>query len=286
MFFKHTAIDSHFGKVAHVGGDGKGKRAFVDSLNCEVVYVNSKRGICLSTDRGVITTYAALLFDPATYQIQTRIPLPGIPSRTRLSADGRMAAYTVFISGHSYSSVDFSTQTMLIDAEAGKPIANLEEFVVTRDGQAFKNADFNFWGVTFTRDGSEFFATLSTQGQHYLVRGTVATRKATVVRDNVECPSLSPDGTRVAYKKRMSPTGQPVWRLHVFDLATRRDIELPEDRSVDDQLEWLDDATLVYATPDSQSGSTATTDIWRVAADGKSKPTLFISKGYSPAAVH
>ena len=36
---------------------------------------------------------------------------------------------------------------------------------------AFKSIDFNFWGVTFGRDGDRFFATLKTRGQRYLVKG-------------------------------------------------------------------------------------------------------------------
>lgn len=35
------------------------------------------------------------------------------------------------------------------------------------------------------------------------MRGDVTARTLTTVHRNVECPSLSPDGTRVAYKKRV-----------------------------------------------------------------------------------
>ena len=36
------------------------------------------------------------------------------------------------------------------------------------------------------------------------------------------------------------------WRLHVLELATLRETALAETRSVDDQVEWLDDDTVLY----------------------------------------
>jgi hypothetical protein len=49
------------------------------------------------------------------------------------------------------------------------------------------------------------------------------------------------------YKQRIAP-GR--WRLHVLDLVTSNDRPLGEARSVDDQAEWLDDATVAYAVRD------------------------------------
>ena len=68
------------------------------------------------------------------------------------------------------------------------------------------------------------------------------------MRTDAECPSLSPDGTRVAYKKRGDrATGE--WRLAVLDLATGKETLLAERRSVDDQVEWLDDDRILYGLP-------------------------------------
>ena len=107
--------------------------------------------------------------------------------------------------------------------------------------------DFNLWGVTFTPDSKSFYCTLSTNRQHFLVRGDIAQRTATVVHENVECPSLSPDGKRIAYKKRLPVPGRVEWQLHVLDLASSREIPLAEKRSADDQIEWLDDDNVLYA---------------------------------------
>ena len=66
-----------------------------------------------------------------------------------------------------------------------------------------------------------------------------------MIHENVECPSLSPDGTRIAYKKRTGSDTTP-WHLTVLDLATMRETPLAESRSVDDQAEWLDDDHVLY----------------------------------------
>ena len=74
---------------------------------------------------------------------------------------------------------------------------------MTKDGQRIDRPDFNFWGVTFARDRTSFYATLATGAQRYLVQGSVLARAMEVLHENVECPSLSPDGRRLAYKRRV-----------------------------------------------------------------------------------
>lgn len=282
MFFRYTGVDAHYGMLAHASARSVAQPTFVDTLQCEVVHVSGGRGLCLTADRGVFTTYAATLFDARTYATIATLALKGIPSRCRVSLDGKLAALTVFVTGHGYTALDFSTQTLLIDMEQGKALADLEEFVVTRAGVPIKSADFNFWGVTFTPDAKTFYATLSTAGQHYLVRGNVAAKTAELIHDNVECPSLSPDARRIAYKKRFMIDRRIVWQLHVLDLASGRETALSERRSIDDQLEWLDDARVLYSVP-SEDASGASTDVWVAPADASTAPALFVRNAYSPA---
>ena len=251
IFYRHNGVDSHYGKVAYVDAKALRTPHFVDQLSCEVVYVAGPQGICLGAKRGVVTTYSARLFDTTTFETHSQFPLNGVPSRSRVSRDGKLAAFTVFVSGHGYTALDFSTQTLLVDTATGAPIADLETFTVLRDGKPFKEADFNFWGVTFTPDARDFFATLSTGGKHFLLRGNIESRTATILHENVECPSLSPDGTRVAYKKRFRVDSRVVWELHVLDLATGKETPLKEKRSVDDQLEWLDADNVLYSVPET-----------------------------------
>jgi hypothetical protein len=284
IFFRYNGVDGNYGRLAFAAPERLDQPRFIETLSCEVAHVAGARGICLAANRGLFTTYAAKLFDAKTFKILAELPLKGVPSRCRMSSDGKLAALTVFISGHGYSSVNFTTQTLLIEVDNSRIIADLEEFSVSRDGQPFSNKDFNFWGVTFTPDTRHFYATLSTNRQHFLVKGDIANRSAAVIHDNVECPSLSPDASRVAYKKRSTVDGRVFWQLHILDLATGRETPLAEKRSVDDQLEWLDNGHVLYSLPETEHGSSASTDIWLAAIDGASAPRLFLKKAYSPSA--
>ena len=284
ILFRYVGVDENYGKLAVVVRNDVQTPRFLDRLSCDVVHFAAGRGICLTANRGVLTTYAATIFDSMQTPLST-MPLGGEPSRCRMSRDGRLAAFTVFVSGHSYSSLDFSTETLLVDAASGATIANVEAFAVTRNGQPFRAKDFNFWGVSFTPDSKRFYCTLSTNRMQYLVEGDIATRTASVVHDNVECPSVSPDGLRVAYKKRLVVDRRVVWQLHVLDLAGMRDTPLRETRSVDDQLEWLDNDHVLYAVSENPAGSSASTDVWVADAGGMTPPQLFLAKAYSPAVV-
>lgn len=283
FFFRYNGADSHYGRLAFAPYERLDQPQFVDNLSCEVAHVAGGRGICLAANRGVFTTYALKLFDAKTFKIIAELPLKGVPSRCRMSIDGKLAALTVFVSGHGYASVSFSTQTLLIEVDNARIIADLEEFKVNRDGQPISNKDFNFWGVTFTPDARHFYATLSTNRQHFLVKGEIANRSVEVIHDNVECPSLSPNASRIAYKKRLMAEGRIFWQLHILDLRTSRETPLSEKRSVDDQLEWLDDDHVLYSLPESETGSSASTNIWLTGADGASDPKLVLKKAYSPS---
>ena len=157
--------------------------------------------------------------------------------------------------------------------DAGKELDDLEQFEVWNDGARFNRPDFNFWGVTFARDSNLFYATLASAGKTYLVVGNISERTLQVLRENVECPSLSPDNTRLAFKKRVGDVG--VWRLHILDLNTLEDTPLTaETHTIDDQVEWLDDNNVLYAYA---------AHIWVAPVDGGSAPTVFASEAYSPA---
>jgi len=277
---RHTGLDWSHGFLA-VETDAFGERTReATPLMCHRLHFAAGNGSCLMVEREFFTTYTAVLFD-AAFQPRHRIPLNGIPSRTRVSPDGRHAAITVFVSGHSYADSLFSTETSIVDTETGAlVVANMEELPVVRDGQPFHSLDFNFWGVTFAADGDRFFATLGTGGVMYLVEGSLAERAIRVVADGIECPALSPDETRVAFKKRMPGTARAHWRPHVLDLETLEETALAESRSVDDQVEWLDDEHILYALPKETGSPTA--HVWVLPADGSGEPELFLDQASSP----
>jgi hypothetical protein len=99
----------------------------------------------------------------------------------------------------------------------GEAITDVEQFVtLDADGDRVTARDRNFWGITFDRDGRTFYATVAYNGETHLVRGDVRTRRARIIHDNVECPSLSPDGTRIGYKKLVSAgagSGEEIWTV-------------------------------------------------------------------------
>lgn len=254
--------------------DGKVKRRSKD-LACERVYYAAGHGICMGVASSGVD-YTASVFDK-NLQPEHSIRLTGLPSRARVSADGRYGAMTVFVSGDAYleSSVAFSTRTYLLDMKSGETIEQLEQFEVEKDGEPIDAVDFNFWGVTFDPANSDrFYATLGTGTHHYLVEGSVRGKTLKVLRDGIECPSLSPDGKRIAFKSRIDGTNR--WRLHVLDVATLEDHPVAEKRSIDDQAEWLDNDTLVYSDE---------TNVYTVPADGSGSPVLLVKDATSPVAL-
>jgi hypothetical protein len=87
----------------------------------------------------------------------------------------------------------------------------------------------------------------------------------------------------VAYKKNGN-RARGDWRLAVLDLATGKETALAEDRSVDDQVEWLDDSRIMFGMA-GEGSKAAETNVWVVAADGSGAPTLLIPNAWSPAVV-
>lgn len=268
---------TNWGRIA-VAPVGPGRRTLVGTEHCERVYFAAGRGLCLAKGGGFGTLYSAEILD-ADRHVLHHVALGGIPSRARISRDGRYGATTTFVSGHSYNTPGkFSTQTLLIDMRSGKTIANLERFTVTRDGHAVDKPDVNFWGVTFARDSNRFYATMATGGKTYLIQGNVATRTAHTLHENVECPSLSPDGTRIAYKKlvELAPGTPRIWHLHVLDLRTMKDTALAEPDPIDDQAEWLGNRVVVYGSGE---------EVRAVRADGSGRPVTLLTSAVSPAVV-
>ena len=281
VVFRSTSLGPTYGHIAVVPLDQPSGPRGATPVECERVYSMGETGLCLSADRGVVTTYKTQLLD-GELGLGRELDTTGLPSRARVSRDGRLAATTTFVSGHSYAATGFSTKTTIYDTSSAAALADLEEFRILRDGEPYRSADVNVWGVTFGADSSRFYATMASKGSTYLVRGDVGERTLRTMARNVECPSLSPDGSRIVYKKQDSTSGPLRWRLHLLDLATGQETTLSETRSVDDQVEWLDDDRVIYGLP--RDGS-AVTDVWVVPVDGTGRPSVFIPRAWSPAVV-
>jgi hypothetical protein len=265
----------HRGQVVIAGAARPGADQTLTGLHCDRVYFAGGRGLCVKRGGGFAAGYRAEVFGP-DLKVSHALGVTGIPSRARVSPDGRYGAVTLFVTGHAYADPgSFSTQTTLIDMATGGKIADLEHFTVFHGSKQVTAIDVNYWGVTFGRDGDTFYATLATGGKTYLIQGSIGQRRAHVIHDNVECPSLSPDGTRIAYKKRTGSSSAP-WHLTVLDLATMRETPISDARSVDDQVEWLDDAHVLYGVDGA---------VWKANADGTGEPQRYIARADSPAAV-
>ncbi|MFG2781542.1 TolB family protein [Streptomyces prunicolor] len=279
MVFRNMAWGPHRDELTTVPAATPSGPRTASDLKCLRFYASSGTGVCLQAVHGTVTdTYRALVLD-AQLKEMARYDVPGIPSRARVSPTGHFAAWTAFVGGDSYAGTNFSTRAAIVDTRSGKLIPTLESFRILKDGHAYRSADVNFWGVTFAADDRTFYATLATKGSTYLVRGDLRARTVTTLHTNVECPSLSPDGTRIAYKKRVKglPKDAP-WHLYVLDLRTMHETSLAEPRSVDDQAVWRDDHTIVYAMPGDYGA-----DLYSVPADGTGRARRISGAAVSPA---
>lgn len=264
--------------------DVEGERVVTD-LQCDRVDFGLRRGICLSARPSPTGPAAEAGIYDAAFTKLVGVPLAGIPIRARLSPDERVAAVTVFVTGERYDA-DFTTRTTLIDTETLAVITDLEQFEAQRDGKRFSRVDFNYWGVTFARDSGHFFATLGYTGTRFLVDADLSRRQLRVVRDGVECPSLSPDETRIAFKSRVPDSTE--WRPHVLDLATGREWAVQgETRSIDDQIEWLDPDHVLYQFSDTRGLPEDSMNVWKATVQPNSTdaPERLIRGANSPAIV-
>ena len=281
LMFISLVPDETFKKVVLAPLEAPDGARYATPLQCDRVYYAASRGLCLTAaaDHAGVASYVARVFDEHFTPLKT-LTLTGAPSRTRLSPDGRRAAFTVFDEGHSYADGVFSTRTTIIDTGAGTVIGDLESWHITRDGAPFSGRDFNFWGVTFAPGGNTFYATLRTRGSANLIEGDVDARTGRVLMQGAECPSLSPDRARIAFKKRLGGSGG-WWQLSLYDLATHGVRALSGDtQSVDDQVEWLDASNLIYFRPNEDGNI-----IWRLPTDTGEPPQPFVRDGFSPAVV-
>jgi hypothetical protein len=266
----------NYGKLALAPLDGDRPGApLLTGGACERVDFSAGHGLCLGTAGP--TGFKAEVLD-ATLGETGSVRLAGVPSRTRVSPDGRYGGVTAFVTGHSYADVGkFSTAATIIDLVHGRKVGDLEkDFTISVDGKPFTARDRNFWGITFSRDGDTFYATMASGDRTWLIRVSLRRRAGHAIHENVECPALSPDETRIGYKKAVGHN-PPVWRFHVLDLATGHETALAERQPLDDQIEWLDDNHVLYRSGEST---------WVMNADGTGTPRRWMAAADSPAVVN
>ncbi|MFI8425815.1 TolB family protein [Streptomyces sp. NPDC085479] len=268
------ARDAATGRVARVDPSAPAGRD-AGGPSCDRFHAAGDTALCLRRRPGVPARTHVIVLDRELREVR-RMSLPGIPSRARVSASGNVLAWTMFTTGDSYARSSFSTRTSILDLRTGYLVKNMEQIPLTLGGRRYHAPDVNYWGVSFAADDNRFYATVSTNGRTHLVEGDLAGWSARALRENVECPSLSPDGTRIAFKKRVSEGPREPWRLYVYDLATGREHPVAERRGIDDQALWTDAETVAYG----YGGG-----VWSVRSDGSGSPRLLAPGASSPTVV-
>lgn len=277
IVFRNTASGQGYGHVASVAfEDPSGPRELGD-VACDRVDVNAGLLSCMQVVRGIPPSYRTSMLD-LDFRPQAEWPLPGVPSRTRISDSG-LVATTAFVTGHSYATNTFSTETT-VKSVGGLDYGNLEDFSIYIDGQELTAVDRNVWGVSFEKN-DEFYATVASGSKTWLVHGDLQKKVMTSVLENAECTSISPDGTRVAYKKRRAGEGPVHWDAAFLDLATHQETVISLETSFDDQLEWLNDETLVFGMP--RVDSVGDSDVYSLRAAKDATPQVLIEHAWSPS---
>ncbi|MES3023163.1 MAG: hypothetical protein V4857_16485 [Pseudomonadota bacterium] len=283
MLVRFAGAGPNAGRIDIVDA-ARGKLRQSLALRCDRVHYGAGVIACLRSVAG-----QGLKLDLAdrsgTPSITLGFPNVLLASRVRVARDGSFAAFTGFSAGHSYSGTDFSTRTYLIDVVRKRLVADLSTFkVVETDSLKLPAKRINVWGVTFDPKGANhFMATVGAAGQVFLAKGDATAKTLTLLRAEIECPSYSPDGKRLAFKRRNGTGG---WFPAVLDIASGRETVMHEVRSVDDQIEWVSNNVLVYelARPTSASGSAVElTDLVTRKADGQSKSALLLPEAGSPS---
>lgn len=256
---------------------------------CERLHVAGGVLSCLESNEtllntGILRVFTLDVADNASSVADRNI---GLPSRTRVSEDGRFVTLTSFVTGHSYLETGaFATETLIVDLEDITNFAwNLEDYAVigTDDPKQYSGPESNYWGVSFVPDSTEFYVTHGLGDSMSILRGDALTHEMWPVISDGSCPSVSPDGRSVVFKELIDASGSVTFQLVVVDIETGKRRILAETRHVNDQVEWLDNDTILYAIEREDSEAVQPTfDIWSLDLDGTG-PELYLPFASSPA---
>src|SRR2546430_11882266 len=114
VMFRNTGLGQGWEQVALEPTESPDQPRTIVPLRCQRLHFAAGRGLCVTGHAGFFSTYDVYTFG-ADFALSHKMSLTGLPSRTRVSPDGRYGAITVFVAGHSYAAASFSTTTMLLD---------------------------------------------------------------------------------------------------------------------------------------------------------------------------
>jgi hypothetical protein len=251
--------------------------------SCLRVHVAADRGVCLSKDDAIISSYTTIFFDTANPDAEIKSYAGALPSRVRVSPSGTFSSVTAFLTGSSYEdiSTDTTTAVTIDDIDGNILRRDANQFEVLADDEKYDTFGSQYWGMTFV-DEDEFYVTGFYGDDPEIMHGSLQDMTVTPTGWEGSCPSVSPDGKTIVFKE-LRPQGG--FDLVAVDLKSGERWMLGEERSADDQVEWLDDDTILYALhPDG--GNTQTQpefDIWVLDIAPGSEPALFLPNADSPA---
>ncbi len=272
-----------YGRLAIRNPDGS-RELF--ARRCMRVHVAADRGVCLSQDESVFApAFRTEFFDVTQAGLpEVRSYASPLPSRARMTPDGSVASTTGFVSGSSYSDIGGEAETIVTIDEVNQRVGlvGLVQFEVLGEASKYAAADRQFWGVSFVNN-DEFYVTGFFGDEPEVLFGSRSRRTLEPTGHLGSCPSVSPDGEHLVFKETLAD-GE--YALAVVDLSTGEQWSLGETRSVDDQVEWLDNDTILYAIhPDGDDGADVQPqfDIWMLDIAPGSEPELFLPAADSPA---
>jgi hypothetical protein len=135
-----------------------------------------------------------------------------VPDRARVSPSGHVLTWTVFVTGDSYRGGRFATRVGLLNTVTGETVDSLESFAVTRDGRPYRNADLNFWGVTFADD--QHFGGNPDRGWRLGVLDLATLRRTPLAETrSVDDQAAWYDEDTVMYAVRRGPRAADVWSV-------------------------------------------------------------------------
>ena len=104
-----------YGRLAFARIGASASVRTVSGLRCDRVAFSGDRGLCVSQTTGIGSRTRITVLDAALRALRT-LTVAGVPSRARVSPDGRRGTVTTFVTGHYYAQPgEFSTQALILD---------------------------------------------------------------------------------------------------------------------------------------------------------------------------
>src|SRR5262249_31079712 len=116
LLFRNTET----GQVAAVSLTDPGGARRASGVKCDRFGAARQTPVCLIAQPGVLPPVTDVVVLDANLAERHRETLPGVPSRARVSPDGKFVAWTLFVTGDSYAATGFSTRAGLYEVETGR----------------------------------------------------------------------------------------------------------------------------------------------------------------------